>query len=60
MIDGVLAFVCCHSVPRVVKYPDGFFLLHNGNKVQFDSLVPIDEVRTDRFGWLRNYTIPRG
>lgn len=58
MIKEVLAYVCYHTVPRSVKYPDGIFMLKDGKPVNFEDLNPLGQVHTDRFGWLQNYEVP--
>ena len=57
LINGSLAYICQHYVPRRVLYPDGFFWIKQGKIVKFDSLIADGEQSTDAFGWLRNYKL---
>jgi hypothetical protein len=55
MYKHQLAFVCSHTEPRTLKWPDGTYVLRGGCTIKFNRLTPDGEIMTDRFGWLRNY-----
>lgn len=55
LIKESLAFVCHHKVPRAIVWPEGFYLLRDGNPLPFESLRCLGRVKTDAYGDLDNY-----
>ena len=61
MIDGFLAFVCTHNVPRTIRFEDGMYWLRDGKPLLFQDLIPAGGWHTDRFGLIGTfYTLPMG
>lgn len=56
MLDGELAFICEHHMPRLLKFEDGIIVRRNGERVMFFDLRTVGHVHTQRFGMLTCYT----
>ena len=59
LVDGELVWITQTSVPRLVQYEDGTFLLRKGETVVFGDLRSIGQAHTDAYGMLNSYSTSR-